>query len=445
MKSNVYLFFVCLVAAVGGFLFGFDTSVISGAIVFIKTPEVFDLSPVETGWAVGCILIGCMFGAGLIGKPCQVYGRKKMLIFTAVVFLLSTLGCALAHTYVVFIVCRMIAGFAVGAASMLSPLYISEVSPAKHRGRMVSLNQLAVFTGQASAFISNNFLMSFDGVNNWRWMIGVMVLPSVVFLLFMFFVPESPRWLVTNGETEKARNAIARLSGCEEADAEVKAIEHSVAHGVEGRFSELFRGKMVKLLMIGIMLSVFQQVTGINVMMYYAPEVFKSTGMANDSALFNTMIMGLVNLVFVTISMLIVDKVGRRKLMLIGPAGMGVFLFSISMAYFTDNFVGMLPLVLMMGYLAFFALSLGPIVWVLLGEIFPNRIRSHAVSFSILAMWAANFLVSFTFPILKDNFGSGFTFLIYAVMCVCCVWFVYKYIIETKGKSLEQIEKEFID
>lgn len=441
---KMYLFFVCLVAAMGGLLFGFDTSVISGAIEFMQSPEVFHLTPLEKGWAVGCILIGCMFGAGCAGKPSQVYGRKKMLLVTSVIFLLSTLGCAFAVNYTTFVVFRMIAGVSVGAASMLSPLYISEIAPAHLRGRMVSLNQFAIFSGQVLAFVSNHLLVDVGGVDNWRWMLGVMVVPCVLFLVCLLFVPESPRWLVTNRCDDKAFRVLSRISGPETARAELDEIRYSVGHGVEGTFRELFRGKMFKLLLIGIMLSVFQQVTGINVMMYYAPDVFKSTGMGNDSAIYYTMIMGMVNLIFVTVSILFVDKVGRRKLMIFGPAGMGFFMFCISVAYFTGNFTGMLPLLLMMGYLAFFALSLGPIVWVLLGEIFPNRIRSRAVSVSILAMWAANFLVSFTFPILKESLGSGFTFLIYGVMCVACVVFVCRCIVETKGKTLEQIEKEFL-
>ena len=352
----------------GGLLFGFDTSVISGAIEFMQSPEVFHLTPLEKGWAVGCILIGCMFGAGCAGKPSQVYGRKKMLLVTSVIFLLSTLGCAFAVNYTTFVVFRMIAGVSVGAASMLSPLYISEIAPAHLRGRMVSLNQFAIFSGQALAFVSNHLLGDVGGVDNWRWMLGVMVVPCVLFLVCLLFVPESPRWLATNRCDDKAFRVLSRISGPETARAELDEIRYSVGHGVEGTFRELFRGKMFKLLLIGIMLSVFQQVTGINVMMYYAPDVFKSTGMGNDSAIYYTMIMGMVNLIFVTVSILFVDKVGRRKLMIFGPAGMGFFMFCISVAYFTGNFTGMLPLLLMMGYLAFFALSLGPIVWVLLGE-----------------------------------------------------------------------------
>ena len=207
---KMYLFFVCLVAAMGGLLFGFDTSVISGAIEFMQSPEVFHLTPLEKGWAVGCILIGCMFGAGCAGKPSQVYGRKKMLLVTSVIFLLSTLGCAFAVNYTTFVVFRMIAGVSVGAASMLSPLYISEIAPAHLRGRMVSLNQFAIFSGQALAFVSNHLLVDVGGVDNWRWMLGVMVVPCVLFLVCLLFVPESPRWLVTNRCDDKAFRVLSR-------------------------------------------------------------------------------------------------------------------------------------------------------------------------------------------------------------------------------------------
>ena len=240
---KMYLFLSVSVAAMGGLLFGFDTSVISGAIEFMQSPEVFHLTPLEKGWAVGCILIGCMFGAGCAGKPSQVYGRKKMLLVTSVIFLLSTLGCAFAVNYMTFVVFRMIAGVSVGAASMLSPLYISEIAPAHLRGRMVSLNQFAIFSGQALAFVSNHLLVDVGGVDNWRWMLGVMVVPCVLFLVCLLFVPESPRWLVTNRYDDKAFRVLSRISGPETARAELDEIRYSVGHGVEGTFRELFRGR----------------------------------------------------------------------------------------------------------------------------------------------------------------------------------------------------------
>jgi sugar porter (SP) family MFS transporter len=444
MKMKLYLILVCFVAAIGGFLFGFDTSVISGAIEFIQTPQVFNLTEIQKGWAVSCIIIGCMAGAILCGKPSYLFGRKKMLLFTAVIFLLSTLGCALANEFITFVIFRMLAGVSVGSASMLAPMYISEISPPSWRGKMVSFNQLAIFTGQAIAFVSNNFIYKIGGIDNWRYMLGIMIIPSGLFLIFLLFVPESPRWLVIMDRKDKALNVLTRINGIERARTELGEIVYSVQHIVVGKFSELFKGKMFKIMIIGILLAVFQQVTGINVIMYYAPAIFKSTGMGNASALFNTMIMGLVNLTFTIVSIMLIERLGRRVLMIIGSAGMGLFLFAISTAYFTHNFTGYLVLVFIMGYLAFFALSLGPIVWVLIGEIFPNRLRSHATSLAVFCLWGANFVVSFSFPVLLKWLHGGFTFMIYAIMCVLCLIFLFKYLAETKGKSLEQIEKELV-
>jgi sugar porter (SP) family MFS transporter len=441
---KLYLILVCFVACIGGFLFGFDTSVISGVIEFIQTPQVFSLNEIQKGWAVSCIIIGCMAGAILCGKPSYLFGRKKMLLFTAIVFLLSTLGCAMANNFTTFIIFRILAGVSVGSASMLTPMYISEISPPAWRGRMVSFNQLATFTGQAIAFVSNNFLYTIGGTDNWRYMLGIMVIPSGLFLIFLLFIPESPRWLVIMNRTDEAIKVLTKVNGSEKAKTQLEDIIFSVKHLALGKFSELFKGKMFKIMLIGIMLAVFQQVTGINVIMYYAPSIFKSTGMGNESALFTTMIMGLVNLTFTIVSILLIERLGRKLLMIIGSSGMGLFLFAISAAYFTENFTGYLALVFIMGYLAFFALSLGPIVWVLIGEIFPNRLRSHATSLAVFCLWGANFVVSFSFPILLKWLQGGFTFLIYSVMCVLCLIFVFKYLTETKGKSLEQIEKELV-
>jgi len=441
MKS--YLIFVCFVAAIGGFLFGFDTSVISGAIEFIETPQVFGLDEIQKGWAVSCIIIGCMIGCLFAGKPSEVFGRKKMLIMTAFLFLFSTLGCAMSNCFGEFIVFRMLAGVAVGSASMLCPVYISEISPLEWRGRMVSFNQLATFTGQALAFVSNNFLYQYGGIDNWRYMLGIMIIPTALFGVLLFFVPESPRWLVHKNRKEAGLKVLLRIGGAESATRAMAEIIESTEKSIAGKFSQLFKGRMRKLMFIGILLAVFQQVTGINVIMYYAPAIFKSAGLGNDSALFQTMIMGLVNLTFTIVSILLIERLGRRLLMLIGSVGMGIFLFAISIAYFTGSFTGIIVLVFIMGYLAFFALSLGPIVWVLIGEIFPNNLRSHAVSLAVFCLWAANLVVSFSFPILLVYLKGGYTFLIYAVMCVLCFIFVYKYLIETKGKTLEQIEKEF--
>lgn len=434
-----YLIFICLVAAAGGFLFGFDTSVISGAIEFIADPKVFNLDAIEKGWTVSCILIGCMAGCIFTGVLSDKYGRKKILILTAFVFLASSLGCALASNHFFFIVYRVIAGFAVGAASMLSPMYIAEISPVRHRGKLGILNILAIFIGQSAAFFSNYFLRDFGGIDNWRWMMGIMVLPSVILFLLLFFIPESPRWLVEKQKNRKAFLVLKRINNGSVKN-ELMDIERSIP-SVRANLSQLFKGKLFKLLLIEIALAVFQQASGINVIMYYAPSIFKSAGFGTNSALFQTAIMGLINLTFAIIAMFFIDRFGRKPLMIIGSIGTGISLLLLAITFVTNHFEGYFVLFCIMGYLAFFGFSIGPVIWVIISEIFPNSLRSHAVAISFFFLWLADFVVSFTFPYLLTNL-KGYSFLIYSVVCFVCLLFVIKYVTETKGKSLEQIEME---
>lgn len=439
---KIYLILICLVAAAGGFLFGFDTSVISGAIEFIASPRVFNLDEIEKGWTVSCILIGCMIGCAFAGPLSDKYGRKKVFIFTAIVFLISSLGCAFAETHITFIVYRIIAGTAVGAASMLSPMYIAEVSPARHRGKLEILNILAIFIGQSAAFFSNFWLKGYGGADNWRWMMGVMIIPSAILLLMLFFIPESPRWLVKKQRNRQAYVILEKISGPESVKKDLAAIEESI-QTVKGRLGELFKGKMFSLLLIGVILAIFQQATGINVVMYYAPSIFRSAGFGTGSALFQTAIMGLVNLSFAVVSMFFVDRLGRKPLMIIGSVGACTSLLLLAITFITNHFQGYFVLCCIMGFLAFFGFSLGPVVWVLISEIFPNSLRSHAVAISFFFLWAADFAVSFTFPYLLVHL-KGYSFLIYSLMCFLCLLFVIKYLTETKGKTLEQIEKEMV-
>ncbi len=438
---KIYLIFICLVAATGGFLFGFDTSVISGAIEFIADPRVFNLDAVAKGWTVGCILIGCMAGCIFTGALSDKYGRKKVLIFTAIVFLISSFGCALAGNHIEFIIYRIIAGTAVGAASMLSPMYIAEVAPAAHRGKLGILNIVAIFIGQSVAFFSNYYLRDYGGANNWRWMMGIMVIPSIILLLLLFFIPESPRWLVDKRRNGQALRVLQKINNKESVENELAEIERSI-HAVKGKLGELLKGKMFRLLLIGIALAVFQQASGINVIMYYAPSIFKSAGFGTGSALFQTAIMGLINLTFAVIAMFFVDKLGRKPLMIIGSIGTGISLLLLAITFITNHFQGYFVLFCIMGYLAFFGFAIGPVAWVIISEIFPNSLRSHAVAISFFFLWMADFIVSFTFPYLLANL-KGYSFLIYSFVCFVCLLFVIKYITETKGKTLEQIEEEF--
>lgn len=438
---NAYLILVCLVGAAGGFLFGFDTSVISGVIEYISGPKVYNLNEIAKGWTVSCIIIGCMIGCVFAGPLSSRFGRKKTLIITALIFLASSLGCALANEYSVFITYRIIAGVAVGAASMLAPIYIAELSPPQHRGKLVSLNLFAIFLGQFSAFYSNYFLRDFGGDNNWRWMIGVMAVPAFLLFIFLIFVPESPRWLVEKNQIPSAMSILTRINGAAEANREFSEIQQTL-RASRGKLSELFQKGMFRILIIGILLAVFQQVTGINVVMYYAPAIFKSAGFSNDSALLQTALMGMVNLTFAVISMFCVDKMGRKPLMVIGSIGMSIAMTLLALTFITGHAKGYFVLICIMGYLAAFGFSLGPVVFVLISEIFPNRLRSYAVAIATFALWGANFIVSLTFPYLLKKV-EGYSFVIYGSMCVFCLLFVLKCVEETKGKTLEEIEMDF--
>jgi sugar porter (SP) family MFS transporter len=433
---------VCLVGAAGGFLFGFDTSVISGVIEYISSPKVYNLDEISKGWTVSCIIIGCMIGCVLAGPLSSRFGRQKTLILTALIFLVSSLGCALTNNYSAFIAYRIIAGIAVGAASMLAPIYIAELSPPRHRGKLVSLNLFAIFLGQSSAFYSNFFLRDIAGDNNWRWMLAVMAVPSFLLFVLLLFVPESPRWLAEKNQPERAMNILTRINGPAEASREFEEIKETL-EASQGRLGELFQSGMFRILVLGIALAVFQQVTGINVVMYYAPAIFKSAGFGNDSALLQTALMGMVNLTFAVVSMFFVDKLGRRPLMIIGSIGMAIAMALLALTFISGHAKGYFVLFCIMGYLAAFGFSLGPVVWVLIAEIFPNRLRSYAVAIATFTLWGANFVVSLTFPYLLNTL-KGYSFVIYGSMCVLCLLFVFQYLPETKGKTLEEIEMDIV-
>jgi len=438
---SLYLILACIVGSTGGFLFGFDTSVISGVIEYISSSKVFGLDEIAKGWTVSCIIIGCMIGCIFAGPLSSRFGRKLSLLVTAIVFFLSALGCALSGRLATFVAFRVIAGVAVGAASMLAPIYIAEISPPLHRGKLVSLNLFAIFLGQSAAFYSNYFLRDFGGPSNWRWMLAVMMIPSFLLFVSLLFAPESPRWLIAKQRREPALKILTRINGPKEAEFEFVDIEESVHSESRGKFIDCFSPAIRGVLITGVLLAIFQQVTGINVVMYYAPAIFKSAGFGDNSALLQTALMGLVNLTFSVISMFFVDKIGRKPLMIAGSIGMSVAMFLLATTFISGHAHGYFVLICIMGYLAAFGFSLGPVVWVLIAELFPNRIRSYAVAIATFMLWAANFVVSLTFPFLLNSL-RGYSFVIYGSMSVLCLLFVVKYLHETKGKTLEQIEIE---
>lgn len=439
---------VCLVAALGGLLFGYDTAVISGAIGFLRTK--FDLDATQMGWAASSALVGCILGCIFAGVLSDWMGRKKTLILAAILFTISAVGSAVPRSFTEFIIFRMIGGIGVGSASMLSPLYIAEISPATIRGKMVSYNQFAIVFGMLVVYFVNYFIVAqgneiWNVQSGWRWMFGSEALPAIIFLGFLLFVPESPRWLIKKKRTSEALFILSRVTNEEHAKNELTEIEDAIAHE-DASIKQLLLPGMKIVLIIGIVLAVLQQVTGINVFLYYAPEIFKKLGTGTNTALFQTIIVGSVNLTFTVVAIKTVDRLGRKPLMMIGSFGMGICLMGLGLAaYFQQT--AMWILIFVLGYIACFALSVGPVVWVILSEIFPTRIRGRAMSIATICLWAANWIVSQTFPMLDENewlvenFHHGFSFWLYGSLCFVLILFVWKVVPETKGKSLEEIER----
>lgn len=450
--SILFVVGVCLVAALGGLLFGYDTGVINGSLKFVQLK--FDLSPAMKGFAASSALLACIFGAAFAGMLSDRLGRKKVLILSAVLFLISAIGTALPQNLLQFIIFRFIGGLGVGAASMTSPMYIAEISPANIRGRMVSVNQFAIVTGMLIVYFVNYFIagsgdQAWNTETGWRWMFGSESIPAVLLLVLLFLVPESPRWLTKQGQKNKAFEVLSRVDGPEYAQKEMQMIEENISHE-SGSLSQLFTPGMRVVLLIGVVLAVLQQATGINVFLYFGSDIFdKLGGESIDGALLSQVVVGAVNLLFTVIAIWTVDKIGRKPLMLIGSIGMGVALFAMGTAGYLQA-TGTWILAFVLIYIASFALSVGPVVWVILSEIFPTKIRGRAMGIATICLWLANSIVSQTFPMMNENqflidkFHRGFPFFIYGLMCVVLVAFIAKVLPETKGKTLEEIEKMWI-
>lgn len=446
-----YVYFAAIVAALGGMLFGYDTAVIAGAIGFLR--QHFNLNAAQTGWAVSNALIGCIIGVAFAGVLSDAFGRKKVLLLAAILFTISAIGSALPVTLTQFVLFRMLGGVGVGAASMLSPLFIAEISPPAIRGRLVSWNQFAIVFGMLIVYFVN-YLISGIGTEawniatGWRWMIGSETLPAVIFFFLLFLVPESPRWLIKQGRTDEGRKILARIGGEEHARREAEDIQKTVAQ--ESRsLREIFKPGLRTILLVGIGLAILQQVTGINVIIYYAPEIFKGLGATSNVALLQTVAVGAFNLGFTIVAMIYVDRIGRKPLMLIGATGMGLSLFLFGLTFYLQIKAAWVIL-FVLSYAASFSLSVGPVTWVILAEVFPTRIRGRAMSICTVILWAANWLVSQTFPMLDENvwlvekFHHGFSFWIYAILCVALFLLVKLAVPETKGKTLEEIERHWL-
>ena len=463
--NSAYLLKLTLVATLGGLLFCYDTGVISGTVgsleSFFVTPKGLSETAASAfkGFLVSSALIGCIIGGIFGGIVSKSLGRKKGLILAAILFLISALGSAmpemllapigeLDHTFsTVFIVYRIIGGIGVGLASMLSPLYIAEIAPADSRGKLVSFNQLAIVGGFMVVYFVNYFIAKGGGSDEWlneigwRWMFASEIIPAGLFLILLFFVPDTPRSLVLRNKPEEALTVLVKVNSEAEGQYILEEIKQSVNNTESGRL--LSFGWLV--IIIGILLSVFQQFVGINVVLYYAPEIFKTVSSGTDSALLMTIIVGVVNFLFTIIAIKTVDKYGRKPLMLIGAIGMGVAMLSLGFVFFSHA-SGYFALFCMMLYVASFAMSWGPVTWVLLSEIFPNKIRGKALAIAVAAQWISNYLVSLTFPMMNDNsylteqFNHGFAYWVYGIMCILAVLFVKKYVPETKGKTFEEME-----
>jgi SP family arabinose:H+ symporter-like MFS transporter len=449
-KSILYLYLVCMVAALGGFLFGFDTAVISGTISLVK--DDFGLNPVSEGWFVSCALLGCIIGVSFSGKLSDKYGRKVVLIISAVLFLASAIGCMYANSFTALIVFRLIGGLGIGVASMVSPLYISEFAPSQLRGMMVSLYQLALTIGIVLAYFSNAYLADHASTaygtealtrifstEVWRAMLGLGAVPAIIFLICLFLVPESPRWLLLKGQERKAAEILAKIDGPEAARHEIEAFN---AQGADNNTSlgELFKPVYRKALWIGLLLPFLSQVCGINAVIYYGPRILEQAGFTLNSALGGQVTIGLVNVVFTFVAIFTVDKWGRRPLLFVGIGGAVVSLIIIGALFALGITSGPWILLFILAFIACFAFSFGPVCWVVVGEIFPNAIRGKAMALATLSLWVGNFLVGQLTPVMLEGLGSSWTFWLFALCCSPALWLTWKMIPETKGRSLEDIE-----
>ncbi|MCP4343864.1 MAG: sugar porter family MFS transporter [Desulfobulbaceae bacterium] len=538
-KFNIkYLLGISLVSALGGLLFGYDLVVIGGAKEFYEL--TFNLSSAAIkGWAVSSCIVGCIIGAMGVGKPSDAFGRKKLLIISSIMFLISAIGSGYAPNFTQFVLYRLLGGIGMGIASTLSPMYIAEVSPAKYRGRFVSLNQMTIVIGillaqmvnfailqshQISDEISNGRLISaiieqkiidlnkdeggnaasmptkdtfspeqmewiksgkyleslnpeiadadainaelqkdiadisvlrsatlrehydmqlmetWNGQTGWRWMFVAEAIPALLFCLFMFLVPNSPRWLCRVGKVEKARRVMEKIGGAEYADESLASITKTFDDtSTHHEFAQLLKPKMARILLIGVVLAIFQQWCGINIVFSYAHDIFKAAGYGVDGVLFNLVIIGLTNFIFTLVAMATVDKLGRKVLILWGSAGLAISYIVVGTCFHLQ-IQGVVVLIAVLGAIACFSATLGPVMWVLISEIFPNRVRGLATSIAVLSLWVANFILQSTFPIIKEAFSIAATFWLYAGICVLGVIFIKLFIPETKGKTLEEIE-----
>jgi sugar porter (SP) family MFS transporter len=425
-----------MVVALGGFLFGFDTAVISGAEKSIQ--QFWHLSVFEHGLTISIALIGTVIGSLFGARPSDIFGRKNTLYFVAAAYLLSSIGTAMADNWYVFLTFRLLGGLGVGISSVTAPIYISEVSPADRRGRLVGLFQFNVVLGILISYLSN-YLISQGGETSWRWMLGVQAFPSALFLVLIYFIPESPRWLILKkNETARALEILRVINplNCEDELASIK--NSSLVDATESK-ANLFSGQYKTPVILAVLFAFFNQVSGINAIIYYAPRIFEMAGLGAHSSLLSTVGIGLINFIFTLLGINIIDRVGRRILMIVGSFGLIASLFLVAITFYSGHFSGFAIPVYMMIFIAFFAFSQGAVIWVFISEIFPNQVRAKGQTLGSSTHWIMAAIIAFCFPYLAESLGGAVTFSFFCIMMVCQLVFVWKFMPETKGRSLEQI------
>ncbi len=454
--NNRYLILITLVAAMGGFLFGYDWVVIGGAKAFYEIYFSIENIPWLQGWTMSSAILGCLIGATISGTLTDNYGRKSIFFAASIMFTISAIGTGAVNTLNWFIFYRILGGIGIGLASNISPMYISEISPPSMRGRFVTFYQLAVVLGILFAQVTNwliahpvisgkAILGSWNGQMGWRWMFWAETIPAILFFLLIFFIPESPRWLASKLKYDKAFNVFIRMKDRDFAQSQLNNIKETLSLITERvSFAYLLKGKLVRVVVMGIVIAVLQQWCGINVIFNYAQEIFSAAGYNVSDMLFNIVITGIVNVVFTFVGMYTVDKLGRRSLMLFGTIGLTLIYLLLGIGYFF-RLEGMAMLLLVVLAIACYAMTLAPVTWVIIAEIFPTKIRGLAMAVSTFALWAACFVLTYTFPLLNKLLGSYGTFWLYGLICLAGFTFIKANLPETKGKTLEQIEKEIIE
>lgn len=450
--NSKYLILISLIAGMGGYLFGYDWVVIGGAKPFYEVFFSIADIPWLQGWVMSSALLGCLVGVVISGNLADKYGRKFMMVLAAIIFVLSAFGVGAAQTINQFIIFRIISGVGIGIASNISPMYLSEIAPSSVRGRFVSIYQLAIVLGILSAQIMNwaiakpiipgeEILNTWNGQLGWRWMFWVPAFPASLYLVLIFVIPESPRWLFSKNRHEKALGVFNKIVDKQQAIILIEDMKSTVDESNKStKLSELFKGKTSKIVLIGIIIAILQQWCGINVVFNYAQEIFTAAGYSVSNMLFNIVITGVVNVVFTFVGMYTVDKLGRRLLMLIGTVGLSLIYLLLGAGYYFQ-IEGMAMLILVVLGIACYAMTLAPVTWIVISEIFPIRVRAKGMAISTFALWSASFVLTYTFPLLNNVLGSYGTFWIYGLICISGFIFIKKYLPETKGKTLEEIEK----